>query len=117
VPSVSTVSLLFCESFGIITSSVMINLCHIALVKKSDRGQLSRPSFRMPFAPYSSWFVLVALVIIVVLMAFDNPVGTWTVAGLLVIIPILIAGWYVCRGRINAIAAERAAAGQEAAIF
>lgn len=95
----------------------MIMLCHIALVKRSDRGQLQRPSFRMPFAPYSSWFVLVALVLIVVLMAFDNPVGTWTVAGLLVIIPILIAGWYACRGRINAIAAERAAAGQEAAIF
>ena len=55
--------------------------------------------------------------LIVVLMAFDNPVGTWTVAGLLVIIPILIAGWYACRGRINAIAAERAAAGQEAATF
>ena len=104
-------------AIGIIASWGMIMLCHIALVKKSDRGQLQRPSFRMPFAPYSSWFVLVALVIIVVLMAFDNPVGTWTVAGLLVIIPILIAGWYVCRGRINAIAAERAAAGQEAAIF
>lgn len=104
-------------AIGIIASWGMIMLCHIALVKKSDRGQLQRPSFRMPFAPYSSWFVLVALVLIVVLMAFDNPVGTWTVAGLLVIIPTLIAGWYVCRGRINAIAAERAAAGQEAAIF
>ena len=104
-------------AIGIIASWGMIMLCHIALVKKSDRGQLQRPSFRMPFAPYSSWFVLVALVFIVVLMAFDNPVGTWTVAGLLVIIPILIAGWYVCRGRINAIAAERAAAGQEAATF
>ncbi len=104
-------------AIGIIASWGMIMLCHIALVKKSDRGQLQRPSFRMPFAPYSSWFVLVALVLIVVLMAFNNPVGTWTVAGLLVIIPILIAGWYACRGRINAIAAERAAAGQEAAIF
>ena len=104
-------------AIGIIASWGMIMLCHIALVKKSDRGQLQRPSFRMPFAPYSSWFVLVALVFIVVLMAFDNPVGTWTVAGLLVIIPILIAGWYACRGRINAIAAERAAAGQEAATF
>lgn len=104
-------------AIGIIASWGMIMLCHIALVKKSDRGQLQRPSFRMPFAPYSSWFVLVALVLIVVLMAFDNPVGTWTVAGLLVIIPTLIAGWYVCRGRINAIAAERAAAGQEAATF
>ena len=100
-------------AIGIIASWGMVMLCH----KKSDRGQLQRPSFRMPFAPYSSWFVLVALVLIVVLMAFDNPVGTWTVAGLLVIIPILIAGWYACRGRINAIAAERAAAGQEAAIF
>ena len=104
-------------AIGIIASWGMIMLCHIALVKRSDRGQLQRPSFRMPFAPYSSWFVLVALVLIVVLMAFDNPVGTWTVAGLLVIIPILIAGWYACRGRNNAIAAERAAAGQEAAIF
>lgn len=104
-------------AIGIIASWGMIMLCHIALVKKSERGQLQRPSFRMPFAPYSSWFVLVALVFIVVLMAFDNPVGTWTVAGLLVIIPILIAGWYACRGRINAIAAERAAAGQEAATF
>lgn len=104
-------------AIGIIASWGMIMLCHIALVKKSERGQLQRPSFRTPFAPYSSWFVLVALVLIVVLMAFDNPVGTWTVAGLLVIIPILIAGWYACRGRINAIAAERAAAGQEAATF
>ena len=104
-------------AIGIIASWGMIMLCHIALVMKSDRGQLQRPSFRMPFAPYSSWFVLVALVFIVVLMEFDNPVGTWTVAGLLAIIPILIAGWYACRGRINAIAAERAAAGQEAAIF
>ena len=104
-------------AIGIIASWGMIMLCHIALVKKSDRGQLQRPSFRMPFAPYSSWFVLVALVFIVGLMAFDNPVGTWTVAGLLAIIPILIAGWYACRGRINAIAAERAAAGQEAATF
>ncbi|APT94145.1 L-asparagine permease [Corynebacterium stationis] len=104
-------------AIGIIASWGMIMLCHIALVKKSERGQLQRPSFRMPFAPYSSWFVLVALVFIVVLMAFDNPVGTWTVAGLLVIIPILIAGWYACRGRIYAIAAERAAAGQEAATF
>ena len=104
-------------AIGIIASWGMIMPCHIALVKKSERGQLQRPSFRMPFAPYSSWFVLVALVLIVVLMAFDNPVGTWTVAGLLAIIPILIAGWYACRGRINAIAAERAAAGQEAATF
>src|SRR5690625_1360539 len=104
-------------AIGIIASWGIIMLCHIALVKKSDRGQLQRPSFRMPFAPYSSWFVLVALVLIVVLMAFNNPVGTWTVAGLLAIIPILIAGWYACRGRINAIAAERAAAGQEAATF
>ncbi|MGC2864778.1 amino acid permease [Corynebacterium glutamicum] len=97
-------------AIGIIASWGMIVLCHIALVRKAERGELQRPSFRMPFAPYTSWIVLIALFLIVVLMAFDNPVGTWTVAGLLVIIPLLIAGWYACRGRINAIAAERAAA-------
>src|SRR5699024_6566827 len=45
-------------AIGIIASWGMIMLYHIALVKKSERGQLQRPSFRMPFAPYSSWFVL-----------------------------------------------------------
>ena len=38
---------------------------------------------------------------------FDPPIGTWTVATLVVIIPALIGGWYAVRGRVLAVAQER----------
>jgi L-asparagine permease len=41
-------------------------------------------------------------------MAFDYPVGTMTIASLLIIIPVLIMGWYLMRDRIHRLAAERA---------
>jgi len=44
---------------------------------------------------------------VLVMMAFDNPVGTWTVASLVIIIPMIIGGWYLCRGRINELAQAR----------
>jgi L-asparagine permease len=40
-------------------------------------------------------------------MAFDKPLGTWTVATLLVLIPMLIGGWYLVRGRVLSVAEER----------
>ncbi len=109
VPSQAFEIVLNFAALGIIASWAMIVLCHIALVRHARAGRLQRPAFRMPLAPYSSWFVLISLVFIVIMMAFDKPVGTWTVAGLGVIIPLLVGGWYACRGRITAIAAERGA--------
>jgi L-asparagine permease len=40
-------------------------------------------------------------------MAFDAPIGTWTVGALVVVIPMLIGGWYLVRGRVLALAQER----------
>jgi L-asparagine permease len=40
-------------------------------------------------------------------MAFDSPVGTWTIASLVVIVPLLMLGWRLCRHRILEIAAVR----------
>ena len=94
-------------AIGIICSWGMIVLCQIALVRRARRGELERPAFRMPLAPVSGWVTLAFLVAVLILMAFDNPVGTWTIGSLVVIIPALIVGWYACRGRINAIAAQR----------
>ena len=34
------------------------------------------------------------LLAVMVLMAFDSPVGTWTVASIIVIVPALMVGWY-----------------------
>jgi len=85
----------------------MIVLCQMALVKKARKGEMERPSFRMPLAPISGWVTLAFLAAVLVMMAFDNPVGTWTIASLAIIIPLLIGGWYLCRGRINELAAAR----------
>ena len=58
-------------------------------------------------APYTGYLILVFLAGVLVLIGFDYPVGTWTVGSLVVIIPLLIAGWFACRHRILEIAEER----------
>jgi len=95
---------------GIISAWGMIVLCQMALVKKARAGEMRRPSFRMPLAPVSGWVTLAFLALVLVLMAFDSPVGTWTIASLAVIIPLLVVGWFLCRHRINEIAEARLAA-------
>ncbi|MCS3493040.1 L-asparagine permease [Arthrobacter sp. JUb119] len=94
-------------AIGIIASWGMIVLCQMALVKSAKRGEQQRPGFRMPLAPVSGWVTLGFLALVLVMMAFDNPIGTWTIASLVVIIPLIIGGWYLCRGRINEIAKAR----------
>lgn len=68
---------------------------------------MARPSFRMWGAPWTGYLTLVFLLVVLVLMAFNRPIGTWTVASLVLIIPGLIGGWYLVRGRVAAIADER----------
>ena len=58
-------------------------------------------------APYSGILTLLFLAVVLVLTAFDYPVGTWTVASLVVIIPALIIGWFAARRRVLAIAYQR----------
>ncbi|MFJ2618640.1 amino acid permease [Glutamicibacter sp. NPDC087344] len=110
VPAAAFEIVLNFAAVGIIASWGMIVLCQMALVKKSRRGEMERPGFRMPLAPISGWVTLAFLAAVLVMMAFDNPVGTWTIAALVIIIPMLIGGWYLCRGRINELAAARIAA-------
>ena len=37
---------------------------------------------------------------VLVLMGFNYPIGTWTVASLAVVIPALIGGWFLVRKRV-----------------
>ena len=68
---------------------------------------MERPSFRLWGAPYTGYLTLAFLASVLVLMAFDYPVGSWTVATLVLIIPALIAGWFAVRGRVLEIARAR----------
>jgi L-asparagine permease len=92
---------------GILGSWATIVLCQLKLLSWSKRGLLQRPAFRMFGAPYTGYLVLVFLAGVLVLVGFDYPVGTFTVGSLVVIIPLLVLGWFLCRTRITAIAEER----------
>jgi len=94
-------------ALGIVSSWGMIVLCQMRLQAWAKRGLLERPAFRMPGAPVTGYLTLIFLVGVLVLMAFDWPVGTLTIGSLVLIIPALILGWFACRGRILEIAIAR----------
>jgi L-asparagine permease len=95
------------SALGIVTGWGMIVLCQIQLQRWSRQGKAVRPSFRLFGAPFTAYLTLLFLVTVVVLMAIDWPVGTITVSSVIVIIPLLIVGWYLSRDRILAVAQER----------
>jgi L-asparagine permease len=73
----------------------------------AKQGKAEEPSFRLPGAPVTSWLTLAFLVAVVVLMAIDWPIGSFTVMSLVVIIPLLVLGWHLQRDRILAAARLR----------
>jgi L-asparagine permease len=94
-------------ALGILASWAAIVLSQLRLYRLARAGIMARPRFKMPLTPVSGYLTLAFLVAVLVLMAFDAPIGTWTVASLVVVIPALIGGWYVVRGRVMAVADER----------
>jgi L-asparagine permease len=107
VPSLAFEIVLNVASLGILSSWATIVICQIQLYRWSQRGVLNRPSFRMWGAPYTGYVTLAFLLAVVVLMAFNYPIGTWTVASLVVLVPALVVGWYLVRDRVLQIAQER----------
>ncbi|MES5047425.1 amino acid permease [Rhizobium nepotum] len=109
VPAAAFEIALNLSALGIICAWAVIVLCQLKLWHLSRRGELVRPDFRMFGAPYTGILTLVFLFGVLVLMAFDYPVGSWTIASLLIIIPALVIGWYLLRDRIHRLADERVA--------
>lgn len=59
----------------------------------------------MPLAPYSSYATLVFVAAVLVLMAFDYPVETWSVTSISLIVPALAVGWRMVHEQVRAAAA------------
>lgn len=97
-------------SLGILSSWATIVICQLQLFRWSRQGRVPRPAFRLWGSPYTGYLTLAFLLTVLVLMALNYPIGTWSVAGLLVLIPALAAGWYLCRDRVLEIARMREAA-------
>lgn len=95
------------SSLGIVTAWATIILCQLKFRQFVRQGKAEAPTFRMPGAPVTSWVTLGFLLAVLVLMAIDWPIGSVTVASLVLIIPLLILGWYLQRDRILQIAGIR----------
>ncbi|MGY4712059.1 amino acid permease [Mycolicibacterium sp. CBM1] len=92
------------SALGIIASWGTIVICQIQLYRWSQKGILSRPAFRLWGTPYTSYATLVFLAAVTGLMCFEN---VWNLIALLVIVPVLVLGWYRVRGRVLEVARER----------
>lgn len=104
VPSAAFEIALNVAALGIICAWGAIVLCQLKLWHLARRGEMTRPDFRMFGAPYTGLLTLVFLFAVLVLMALDYPAGTWTVGSLILIVPALVAGWYLLRNRIHELA-------------
>ncbi|MBP2167815.1 L-asparagine permease [Erwinia toletana] len=105
VPSQVFEIVLNIASLGIISSWAFIVVCQMRLRKAIKEGKADDVSFKMPWAPFTSWLTLLFLASVLVLMAFDYPNGTYTIASIPLIAVALILGWFGVRKRVNAIAA------------
>ncbi|POX38094.1 L-asparagine permease [Streptomyces sp. Ru73] len=95
-------------ALGVISTWCVIMVCHMVFVRRTKEGLLQRPKFRLPGTPVTDILTIAFLLGVIVLMWFDDGVGRRTVMVAPVIVAALIAGWFVVRGRVNRIAAERA---------
>lgn len=86
-------------SLGIISAWAFIVICQMCLRKAIKEGKAADISFKMPGAPFTSWLTLLFLASVLVLMAFDYPNGTYTIASIPLIAVILTLGWFGVRKR------------------
>lgn len=80
-----------------------IIICQLKLYKLSEEGVIERPKFKMPFAPYSGYATLVFFGLVLVLIACNYPLGTYTMAAVPFYAAALVIGWYMVRDRVRAI--------------
>ncbi|WP_409496891.1 amino acid permease [Amycolatopsis sp. cmx-11-12] len=100
VPSQAFEIVLNFAAVGILGTWAIIVLSHLLFVRKAKLGEVERPSYRLPFSPYTEIATLIFLAAVVVLMGFDET-GRITLYCLPVIGLALVAGWFGVRKRIN----------------
>lgn len=90
-------------ALGTMASWLAITLAHLRFVKLArTTSEYNRPEYRAPGYPGLNYLTLAFLAGVIVLMAFDYPVGSWTLIVSLLFVPLLVVGWVVNRRRIMA---------------
>ncbi|WAU81537.1 amino acid permease [Streptomyces sp. Qhu-G9] len=90
-------------AIGILATWGMIMVCHLQFWRKTEDGELDRPSYRLPGSPWTELVTLVFLVSVLFLMYADGGASRTTVLCLPLIVAALVAGWFGVRGRVSAV--------------
>lgn len=109
VPEMAFEIVLNLAALGTIASWAAIVVAHQKFLRLSKEGRYTRPTYRSPFGLVGDYATLVFIAAVIVLMAFDRPIGSSALLASLLLIPVFVGMWYAWRGRIKAIAEERKA--------
>lgn len=93
-------------AIGIIGTWGMIMVCSLLFWRRSRDGRVTRPGYRLPWAPYTQIVTLVFLAGVLGLMAADDGPGRTTVLCLPLIVAALVGGWFLVRGRVDRLRRE-----------
>jgi L-asparagine permease len=89
-------------SLGVVATWATLVFCQLRLRQKALAGELERPSYRMPGAPWTGWLTLGFLALIVVMMGFAGgaeQVAFFSIPGIAAVIAI---GWWAVSRRRRA---------------
>nr|WP_127842959.1 amino acid permease [Actinomyces wuliandei] len=85
---------------GIAGTWAAILVTHLAYLRKVRAGEETRPDYKMPGAPWSTYAALLFFTVVVA-SNLASPAGRWTLALFTVVVIMMVAGWYAVRGRIR----------------
>jgi L-asparagine permease len=87
-------------SLGVVSTWATLIICQMKLRQKALKGEIERPSYRMPGAPYTGWLTLAFLGLVVGQMAFSDGaaerVAFWSIP---VLALVLFLGWRFVKSR------------------
>lgn len=87
-------------SLGVVSTWATLIICQMKLRQKALRGEIERPSYRMPGAPYTSWLTLAFLALVIGQMAFSEGqaerIAFWSIP---VLALVLFLGWRFVKSR------------------
>ncbi|QDH14351.1 amino acid permease [Formicincola oecophyllae] len=95
IPSQVFEIVLSLSSLGILGTWACIILCQLRLHHEIKKGHIPPTGFAMPWAPYSGYLTLAFLVLVLGMMAFDFPAGTFTICAIPLLAVIFWVGWKI----------------------
>ncbi|WP_326835693.1 amino acid permease [Amycolatopsis rhabdoformis] len=89
-------------SLGVVATWATLIYSQMRMRQAALRGEVERPSYRMPGAPYTGWATLGFLLLVVVLMGFSDGAEKIAFYSIPVLVVVLAVGWRIVSRRKRA---------------